>query len=144
VYEALGALVDKRVEIKSDNHAIVWSSSRNKFYHVRCSSDGHALMVNDNGSYYQGYLGYPAIAVLMHQGRLPYQEAFGELCRNIPWKDINQAHQNDFDKVIASITAGWLPAQRTVVDRFCSEVISELESLQLRHLGEKEIPPEGY
>ena len=34
--------------------------------------------LNDNASYWQGYLGYPGIAVLMLQGKLPYDKELAQ------------------------------------------------------------------
>ena len=60
IYEALGAVADNRVEL-SENTAKVFSSSGNKFYDVSYDRDSNSIMTNDNGSYWKGYLGYPAI-----------------------------------------------------------------------------------
>jgi len=63
VYEALGALGDGRVRIVDSRRALVTSSDGTKTYEVETSEDGREISSNDNASYWQGYLGYPAIAV---------------------------------------------------------------------------------
>ena len=68
VYEAIGALGDGRVTIKDSTHASVRSSDDSKTYEVEISDDGREISSNDSASYWQGYLGYPAIAVLLMRG----------------------------------------------------------------------------
>jgi hypothetical protein len=64
IYEALGTVADGRVKVEG-NTAKVFSSSGNKHYDVEYDPKASAIMANDNGSYWNGYLGYPAIAFLM-------------------------------------------------------------------------------
>ncbi len=70
-YEALGAIGDGRVRIEDDRRATVTSSDGSKTYEVETSADGREIASNDNASYWQGYVGYPAIAVLIARGLLP-------------------------------------------------------------------------
>ena len=97
VYEALGSIADKRIEIDGLK-AKVYSSSKGKFYNVRYESETNSIMVNDNGSYYKGYLGYPAIAYLMKIGELEFSEEYADALAGIEWKDINVRFKNDFSK----------------------------------------------
>ncbi|MFH1472824.1 MAG: hypothetical protein ABIF06_00195 [bacterium] len=100
IYEALGAVADNRVEI-SGNIAKVYSSTGNKFYDVSYDSQANAIMSNDNGSYWKGYLGYPAIAYLFKIKTLEYKSEFGDLLKGIHWKDINKKFKNDFNKTFS-------------------------------------------
>ena len=68
VYEALGAIGDGRVRIEDTHHASVTSSDGAKVYTVETSADGTEISSNDNASFWQGYLGYPAIAMLIVRG----------------------------------------------------------------------------
>jgi len=61
VYEALGSIADGRITVEG-NTAKIYSSSGNKFYEVTYDPDTSSIMCNDNGSYWAGYLGYPAIS----------------------------------------------------------------------------------
>ena len=74
VYEAIGAIGDGRVRaIDNDDAPGAWdvvSSEGAKTYRVELSADGREISSNDNASYWQGYLGYPAIAVLIARGTL--------------------------------------------------------------------------
>ena len=60
-YEALGAIGDGRVRIEGERRATVTSSDGSKTYEVETSADGHEIASNDNASYWQGYVRYPAI-----------------------------------------------------------------------------------
>jgi len=103
IYEALGAVADGRMESVSETGAIVWSSDRSKYYDISYDPPSGAIMTNDNGSYWQGYLGYPSIAYLMKRGVLPYDAEIAELLKGIAWKEINVANKNDYEKTIADI-----------------------------------------
>lgn len=143
IYEALGAVADNRV--KSDgNHAQVYSSSGNKFYDVEYDADSKSIMTNDNGSYWKGYLGYPAIAYLMSTGVLTYTAALGSLLQGISWKDINTRFKNDFDKTLDFILKDFSPEERQSLHSYVQQIQKEIANLNLNLLGKKTLPPEGY
>ena len=89
--EAYGAIADGRVSMK-DSSAEVVSSDGSKTYHVRWADGFYSS--DDNGSRWQKYTGYPILAVLLLQGRLPLDRAVRESFRGIPWKQINKQHGN--------------------------------------------------
>jgi hypothetical protein len=143
IYEALGAVADGRVEV-SGNSAKVYSSSRNKFYSIEYDPSSKSIMVNDNGSFYKGYLGYPAIAFLMKVGALTYNSAIAEKLKGIAWKDINQKFKNDFDKTLEYILGGMTHEDRTAVEEEANRINVQLQSQRYDLLGTKIKPPEGY
>jgi hypothetical protein len=103
IYEAFGALADGRVQLEDELHASVTSSDRRKTYQVEISTDGRTISSNDNASYWQGYLGYPAIAVMLKRGFCPVrQEAINALIA-IPWKELNRRFHNDYSRTIAEV-----------------------------------------
>lgn len=103
VFEAMGAIGDGRVRLESANRATVTSSEGDKSYEVEVSDDGRTISSNDNASYWQGYLGYPAIAVLLARGMYrPPANAIDALA-GIPWKKINRRFHNDYEKTIAEV-----------------------------------------
>ena len=51
---------------------------------------------NDNASYWQGYLGYPGIAVLMLQGKLPYSKELAQQFAGVDWNKINQEYKRNY------------------------------------------------
>ncbi len=75
ILEAYTAIVDKHVELKN-NEALVTSSNGAKTYTV--SWDNDIYHSNDNATYWQGYAGYPIIAVLMLQGKIPFDQKLAD------------------------------------------------------------------
>src|ERR1051325_11152086 len=102
IYEALGAVTDKRIKIKG-NSAHVTSSEGNKMYDVVFDPQTLSITSNDNGSYWQGYLGYPSIAFLMKKKLLPFDTHISSWLKNISWKKINDATKHDYKKTLAAI-----------------------------------------
>ncbi len=103
VYEALGALGDGRVRILDDDHAQVTSSERDKTYQVETGNDGREVSSNDNASYWQGYVGYPAIAVLMRRGSIPMPAKAAEALAGVPWNELNHRFKRDYAKTLAEV-----------------------------------------
>lgn len=145
IHEALGAIGDKRIEVSGDT-AKIYSSSGGKFYTVTYDATAHALMVNDNGSYWKGYLGYPAIAYLMMIGKIYYTQEQTTAFVGIAWKDINTKFKNDFDKTLTYIHNAQEERGIDVVglekeiDLIFTHVSNNLPSM----LGKKTKPPGGY
>jgi hypothetical protein len=143
IYEALGSVADGRIEIDG-NSAKVYSSSGNKFYSVNYDSEKRAIMTNDNGSFWKGYLGYPAIAYLLKKGVLSYEEDVAKILMNIKWKDINQKFKNDFDKTLDYILSPLTDTQKENLNNLVQKIDKEIAELDLSLLGKKVKPPEGY
>ena len=100
IYEALSAVADKRITITGPTSAQVQSSSHDKIYDVEWSEDIHEITSNDNASHWQGYIGYPIIAVLLKTGKLSFNIQIAELLAGIPWKVVNDQFKRDYDKAI--------------------------------------------
>lgn len=142
VYEALGAIADKRIIVRKDK-AEVYSSEGNKKYDVIYSESDNAIMANDNGSYWVGYLGYPAIAFLMENGALEYISEYGEALKGVEWKKINTKNKNNFDLTQKEMDQIFL--QKNVnLDEFylyLANTIKKIEEMDLNLLGSKIKPP---
>ncbi|MFA6315274.1 MAG: hypothetical protein WC648_02825 [Candidatus Paceibacterota bacterium] len=143
IYEALGSVADGRVEVDG-NTAKIYSSSRNKYYDVLYDPNNGSIMTNDNGSYWKGYLGYPAIAFLMKIGSLSHDPDLAELLKGIAWKDINQKFKNDFDKTLEYILSDKTDDNRKQLEDYARKVDKEISDLNLNMLGKKVLPPDGY
>lgn len=143
IYEALGCIADDRIEIKN-NSAKVYSSTKNKFYDVNFDPVTNSIMANDNGSYWKGYLGYPAIAYLMKSGIISYDQKLGTLLANIAWKDINQKFKNDFDKTLQFILSSKTQQEISQLSEFVAKVENEISNLAVSVLGKRMAPPDGY
>ena len=95
VYEAYSAIADERVRIsEGERLAVVESSDRQKSYTVTWTENIYTS--NDNASYWQGYAGYPMIAVLMLREKLPLDRAVMEHFRDIDWHQLNEKHKRDY------------------------------------------------
>jgi hypothetical protein len=102
-YEALGAVGDGRIRILDETHAVVTSSSGAKNYLVETSASGREISSNDNASYWQGYLGYPAIAVLIERGLYRAPANVTDALAAIPWQEINRQNRNNYAKTLAEV-----------------------------------------
>jgi len=132
LFEALGAIADGRIGTAGeegketlalrDSNAplppfstelsyLVTSSNGTKQYSVRmsikCLGGPYRIACNDNGSLHQGYLGYPALAVLICWRLLVSPKlsdatlsAAVDALRGIPWKAIAVEHKNNWDVVV--------------------------------------------
>lgn len=147
LYEALGAIGDGRVERHGDA-AKVWSSSRGKHYDVHYDPDKRAIMANDNGSFWQGYIGYPALAFLLDAGVVRYDSSFAERLKGFAWKDINVKFKNDWAKT-EQLMLDEMAARDPELDlvKFraqLEQVLGEIMALKLSILGPRQRPPAGY
>ena len=106
VYEALSAVADGRVTLTGETAAEVLSSERDKTYTVKWSADGRSVTSNDNATRWQGYIGYPIIAVLLQSGRLPFDRAAAEALGGVPWHALNQQYKRDYDAAVEHVLAG--------------------------------------
>ncbi len=154
IYEALGCIADDRLEING-LEGKVYSSSRNKFYTINYDPKSNAIICNDNGSYYVGYLGYPAIAYLMKTGELDFSERYAKALKGINWKDLNVKHDRnkgrgipnyDFEAVIEEVDS--LIQEKGINMRefksFLEKVAEQIKAKKFKILGEKVPPPKGY
>jgi hypothetical protein len=143
IYEALGTVADGRLEMDG-NYAKCFSSSGNKYYDITYDEKTNAIMANDNSSYWQGYVGYPAIAFLLKKGVLEYREDMAELLKNVAWKDTNQKFKNDFEKALEFILKDVEREKRAELDSYVYELLMEIKILRLSKLGKRIVPPKGY
>lgn len=104
VYEAYSAIADERVTLTGDrNEAKVTSSNGTKTYTVTWADNAYTS--NDNASYWQGYAGYPIIAVLMLQGRLTLDREAAALFAGVDWTELNKRHKRDYAAAVAEVVA---------------------------------------
>jgi hypothetical protein len=140
VYEALGAIGDGRVraiDIDNDDAPGAWdvvSSAGAKTYRVELSADGREISSNDNASYWQGYLGYPAIAVLIARGTLHASAEATRALAGIPWKELNRRFKNDYARTTAEV-ARIVEERGGDFDAVRAEAIAILDALTALALG---------
>ena len=129
VYEAYSAIADERVKIEEDEcSATVASSDRQKTYTVTWTENIYTS--NDNASYWQGYAGYPVIAVLMLREKLPLDYAVMEHFSNIDWHQLNEKHKRDYAAAAQEAIAmkGVNPDE---VQAAAQKVVDELRALDI-------------
>ena len=102
IYEAYSCLADERIKLE-ENKAMVTSSNGAKTYEVKWSGNNYSS--NDNASFWQGYPGYPVIAVLMLKNSLPYDKDIIKYFKNINWHELNNKYKRDYDKVVEEVLA---------------------------------------
>lgn len=108
IYEAWTALTDNRLEIYPESDfnsgkALVKSSDGTKEYTVSWRDNGSIFTSTDNATFWQGYPGYPVIAVMMKIGLLPYDAPTAELYSGINWTKLNAEHKRDYAAALADI-----------------------------------------
>ena len=143
VYEALSAVADKRVSITGDTKAQVQSSSRDKTYDVEWSEDISEITSNDNASYWQGYMGYPIIAVLLQIGKLSFNPLIAKLLADVPWKSVNEQFKRDYDKAINHILdeIEARGGSRTEITQEVEKIYEQLGALGLQRSQRRRRPP---
>jgi hypothetical protein len=121
IHEAYSAIVDHRVILMEDS-ASVFSSNRAKEYTVSFKEGIYSS--NDNASYWQGYAGYPIIAILMMQGKLSLDKDIAENFKEINWNELNAKYKSKYTKAVAEIMEG---LQEKGVN--CDEINFEVEKV---------------
>ena len=127
VYEAWTALADNRVNL-FEGYATVASSDGTREYTIRFS--GNQYSSNDNATFWQGYPGYPMLAVLMLQRRIPYNKEEAALWKNINWTELNKKHRNRYSEAVEEI-ARERGINLSVSSELAQKVMSDLESLPI-------------
>lgn len=142
VYEAMSAIADGRVDL-GDTKAEVTSSSGDKKYLIEWSEDGQSISSNDNASYYQGYLGYPIIAVLMRLGRINYNPATLPPLAGIHWKQLNTKFKRDYEKAVEAALAELPVENREQVEAEVTSIFDQISRLGLQRGAVRRPPPPG-
>lgn len=137
VYEALSAVADGRVKMVSDTTAEVTSSSHTKTYTVKWNETATAMTSNDNGTYWQEYIGYPMIAVLMELGKIIYSRDMAMLVAGINWRELNKRYNNNFEHAAQSVLED-LEKQgkdRAALEHEAFTIYEQLRKLNVQKLG---------
>ena len=145
VFEAFSAVADGRVRLTGPGSATVTSSGGDRVYDVEWSADGRTIAANDNASYWQGYLGYPALAVLLERGELRAGEDVVRALAGVPWHDLNKRFKRDYDAAVAAVLAE-LPADGpdlATIERAVDDVVEQLAALDLQRAGRGRRPPKS-
>ncbi len=145
VYEALSAVADQRVAITGPLTAQVQSSTRDRTYDVKWSEDLHDITSNDNASYWQGYMGYPIIAVLMKLGKLSFNPDVARQLAGVPWKVINHKFKRDYEKAVSYVLdqVEEKGGNRTEITQEVEKIYDQLGHLWLQRAKRGKRPPKS-
>ncbi|EWG07485.1 MAG: hypothetical protein ASUL_03214 [Candidatus Aramenus sulfurataquae] len=129
VLEALGAIADGRIR-KADDHYEVVSSEGDRTYIVKVN--GNKVSSTDNGTTYRGYVGYPIIAVLMLEGRLPFNEKVSKSLKGIDWRRLNEQYKSyaKVEELVKKI-AEERGVKKEEIDTTVEVVLNELKRIPL-------------
>jgi hypothetical protein len=143
VYEALGAVADGRVRLLDERRAQVTSSDGSKTYEVELVE--RAITANDNASYWQGYLGYPAIAMMIARGLIGADPSSIAALRGIPWKELNSRFHNDYARTLSEVARRLTAraADPAMIDAACATVLEAVRQYAPRR-GARRRPPSGH
>ncbi len=96
--EAYSAIADGRIDM-SEKYAIVKSSTLEKEYCIKWKEN--LYYSNDSSTYWQGYPGYPVLAVLFLQGILSLKKEVIPYFKGINWNALNKETKRDYQKSLA-------------------------------------------
>ncbi len=128
VLEALGAVVDGRVQLVGEGRCKVVSSEGDRVYNVVV--EGGYVYSNDNGTLYRGYVGYPILACLMAEGKLPTDAELGEKLRGVPWRRLNEQYKRYGEVLVRVLTERGIERER--VEAYIDAVLRRLAAMRLR------------
>ncbi len=103
IYEAFSAVAAGRVAVTAPGRAAVTSSNGARTYDVWW--DGDAVFANDNASKWQGYAGYPIVAVLLELGRLRADPALMAPLAGVDWHALNERFKRRYDEAVELVLA---------------------------------------
>lgn len=127
IYEAYSAIADKRITL-FNKKAQVKSSDRKKIYTILWQNNTYSS--NDNATYWQGYPGYPIIAVLMLQKKLPLNIAEANLLKNVNWNQLNKEFKRNYAKAVNYIIRA-RNLNKNTLNKSVKQVYRQIENLNL-------------
>ncbi|MBD5607971.1 MAG: hypothetical protein HDQ93_03870 [Desulfovibrio sp.] len=132
IAEAWSALASGRVKIDGSPDALsgtaeVVSSNGEKTY--RLAWDGNVYESDDSATWWQGYPGYPVLALLMAQGKLPYDPRLGEYFKGINWNAANAKAKRNYAEALRSAIDS-LDLSPQIVAEVDSEETKTMEALK--------------
>lgn len=132
--EAYTAIIDNRIRM-FDNYAEVLSSNRTKTYLIKWNDN--LYYSNDNSTYWQGYPGYPVIAILMLQNKLTCNKDLLKYFKDINWNELNKKnkrnYRNSLEDVLENIS------EKDWINQEIDKVYKEIEQLDIEITRKKNI-----
>lgn len=132
--EAYTAIIDNRIKL-FNNYAEVLSSDNTKSYLVKWNNNTYYS--NDKSTYWQGYPGYPVIAILMLQNKLNCNKNILKYFRNINWNALNKNNKRNYKNSLENII-GNIP-EKDIINQEIDKVYDELKQLDVELTRKKNI-----
>ena len=126
--EAYTAIVDGRVRIQGDTACVV-SSNGAKEYIIKWS--GNIYYSNDSSTYWQGYAGYPIIAVLMIQGKISLNESILHFFKNINWNKLNKENKRNYSLSLEKALKDVCENDKKTIQTEMLKVLDEIQNLDI-------------
>lgn len=133
--EAYTAIEDNRVEL-FDDYAIVKSSNFEKEYLIKWKDN--IYYSNDNSTYWQGYVGYPVIAVLMLQAKLPLNKEVSKYFKEINWNKLNKDNKRDYKQSLEQVLENNSTEEKSIIFNEINLVFEEIKNLNIELTRKKE------
>lgn len=127
IYEAYTCIADGRIEM-NENAAVVSSSDGKKKYTIKWKDNDYAS--NDNATFWQGYPGYPVLAVLMLQNKLNYNKEIVNLFSNINWHALNEKHKRDYDAAVEEVL-NEIHYDTAIIKEEVNKIYEEIKNLNI-------------
>lgn len=128
IAESYTAIIDNRIELHED-YAVCKSSDGLKSYDIRWKDN--VYYSNDNSTYWQGYIGYPVIAVLLIKGILPLNKDVLPYFKNIKWKDINKKHKNNYKEALDEVLVDLTDEEKQLIIKDMNFVYEKIKTLDI-------------
>ena len=136
VFEAITAVVDKRIKYADGNRAQVYSSDRSKFYNLYWSDSYDSFFSDDNASKWQNTLGYPILAILLDRGAIGADVSGLTLFSDVNWSELNKKHKRDYAAAVQEVLQDRVKDENQKADllKKVDDVFAEVESLNIEKL----------
>jgi hypothetical protein len=128
VYEALGTLADGRIRVIG-NEAEVDSSRKNKTYKVIYDPILNTIVASDSGTFWQRYVSYPSIALLLEKGVISYDKVVTKELEGFVWKDIADKYKHDYMAMEKDILSKVKEPKKVQAE--CQRILKEVTELKL-------------
>ena len=126
--EAYTTIEDGRINLYND-YALVKSSNNEKEYLIKWQDN--IYYSNDNSTYWQGYPGYPIIAVLMLQGKISLNREISKYFQNINWHELNKQNKRNYQKSLEDILKDISPKEQENINKEIKKVFMEIQKLDI-------------
>lgn len=126
--EAYTAIEDNRVNLFED-YALVKSSNNEKEYTIKWNENTYYS--NDNSTYWQGYTGYPVIAVLMLQSKLTLNRYISKFFKNVNWNKLNKDNKRDYHASLLQVLEGISDEDINMINQEIDKVFEEIKALDI-------------